>query len=184
MYVQHHLWAWKSVLGNDRNSPRSNEPAATAAESLKVTATVSPFLTEYRVSVLCVFSLAAKASHPQSCVIFHPPFCTDTHVIWSEIHGEGAGWERRGIYMHSARETRVFILLHTCVFNFSHYQAPAHLNMFNIYQHYMDNTVIPETHCMLGYLLSTSKIKLMQTVTPLTEIYHGNQSFCQRVKAG
>lgn len=111
--------AWKSVLGNYGNSPRSNGPAR---QQLRLqnpwqSPQLSPLLIEYRVSVLCVFSLAAKASHPQSCVIFHPPFCTDTHVIWSEIHEEGAGRERRGIYMHSVRETRVFMPLHTCVFN-------------------------------------------------------------------
>lgn len=50
------------------------------------------------------------------------------HVMWSEVHEEGGGGERRWIYMRSVRETRVFIFLHTCVFNVLPYiHRPGHI---------------------------------------------------------
>lgn len=109
----------------------------TSAESLTVTETASLLLIEQSFCPMRV-QFGSPGQPPSKLCHFHPSICTDMHVMWSEVHEEGGGWERRWIYMRSVRETRVFMFLHTCVFNVLPYIHTGS-RTFNICPHYMDS---------------------------------------------
>lgn len=121
--------AWKSVLGNDRNSRHLSRITDSHCNRLSALNWIE-FLS-YACLIWQPWPATLKALS-FSTFNLHWHACK---VVWSPWRR----WRvREEVDMRSVRETRVFIFLHTCVFNVLAYIHTGS-RTFNICPHYMDS---------------------------------------------